>query len=123
MPRRDQTHLEADPASVARARSFVAATLAAWDLDDLTEVALLLTSEVVTNAVRHAKSAFTVTVSTVPPKVTVEVSDNSPAAPTANLDTHDEESGRGLHLVDSLARQWGWRPVDGGKVVWFTLAG
>ena len=55
---RVEATFEGNPASVRVARDFVAATLAAWDLDDLSEVAALCTSEVATNAVRHAGSTF-----------------------------------------------------------------
>jgi anti-sigma regulatory factor (Ser/Thr protein kinase) len=120
---RAEVELDAVPASVAAARRFVSSTLAAWDLDDLAEVALLLTSEVVTNAIRHARTVVTLTVSLRPPEVVVEVADQSAAPPAPTLATHERESGRGLHLVDSLATTWGWRPEGAGKVVWFALTG
>ncbi len=115
-----------DPQSVRHARSFVASTLAAWDLDDVREVALLLTSEVVTNAVVHARTAFRVAIELDEPDLIVEVTDRSPAEPVRlpdpDLDSEEAVHGRGLRLVDTLAASWGWRRAGtGGKVVWFLL--
>lgn len=116
----------AEPLSVRHARAFVAATLAAWDLDDLSEVALLLTSEVVTNAIVHARTTFRLTLELDEPDLIVEVSDGSPAEPAAlaasDLGSDDAVHGRGLQLVDALAGSWGWRrAANGEKVVWFLL--
>ncbi len=52
----------------------------------------------------------------------IEVTDRSLAPPAPTLVEHTRESGRGLHLVESLATRWGWRPLATGKVVWFALA-
>ena len=111
---------EAKPAAVSAARAFVQATLAAWQLDDLAEVAVLLTSEVVTNAVRYASGTVTVALDS-NGEVRVEVGDSSEAAPRVRPAGPDDEGGRGLRMVGTLAHRWGWRPVEHGKVVWFTL--
>lgn len=116
----------ADPRSVRRARSFVAAALEAWDIDDVHEVALLLTSEVVTNAVVHARSAFRLALELDEANLMVEVTDRSSAEPVPlpdpGLGSDEAFHGRGLRLVEALAGSWGWRRTDaGGKVVWFLL--
>lgn len=112
-----------DPASVRAAREFVTTALAAWELDDLAEVAGLCTSEVATNAVRHAGTAFRVAVEARASEVVVEVEDRGGGDPFPALPDPDGESGRGLWLVAATAARWGCdRLVGGGKVVWFSLS-
>lgn len=110
-----------DPSSVRKARELVTSALAAWDMDDLVDVAELLTSELVTNAVLHAGTAFRVAVEAEPPVARVEVSDGRIDPPVPTVPARDHDHGRGLMLVEALASQWGSRVVDGGKVVWFAL--
>jgi anti-sigma regulatory factor (Ser/Thr protein kinase) len=112
---------EEAPESVGEARAFVAAALTAWDLDDLTEVAMLLTSELTTNAVRHARTLFRVAVERRPSELLVEVTDDSHDGPQRRPPSLDTDGGRGLILVDALATSWGCRETAGGKVVWFAL--
>ncbi|HET9690279.1 MAG TPA: ATP-binding protein [Acidimicrobiales bacterium] len=117
---RAQHDFPGEPAAVSSARAFVAATLAAWDLDDLAEVAVLLTSEVVTNAVRYAPGTVSVAIDD-EREVRFEVGDESPVPPRLRAAGPGDEGGRGLRLLGSLAHRWGWRPRSSGKVVWFTL--
>ena len=115
--------LRADPTSAAAARGFVTATLRDWGLEATTDVAVLLADELVTNAILHAKSEIGVTVALQPNPLRVDVSDASHALPV--LREEDErlrESGRGLHLVETLAAAWGVIPHAVGKTVWFELA-
>lgn len=112
---------DSDLVSVSAARAFVAAALAAWDVDDVGELAALLTSEVVTNVVLHARTAFRVAIELVPPDVVVEVWDASPVLPRLRLGGTERENGRGLVLIDSLAARWGSRRDGEGKTVWFAL--
>ncbi len=121
MSSRVEQEFEGTPAAVSAARAFVSATLLAWDLDEVAEVAVLLTSELTTNAVRHARTAFRVVVSCRPPDLVVEVADGSPDHPAPRLAPPSAEGGRGLQLVQALARSWGTRPADQGKVVWFAI--
>lgn len=88
------------------------------------EIAALLTSELATNAVRHAQTDFTVSVQVHDGLLRVAVSDQcqewpipSNAMPSSNV-----RSGRGLVLIETYATDWGVEPFPGGKVVWFTLA-
>jgi anti-sigma regulatory factor (Ser/Thr protein kinase) len=85
-------------------------------------VAVLLVSELVTNAVRHAGSPLTVAVSIGRAAVRVEVRDRSPRLP-ALREQHkaEDEWGRGLVLVDALANRWGAERLPSGKRVWFEL--
>jgi anti-sigma regulatory factor (Ser/Thr protein kinase) len=128
--------LSALPTAPQQARRFVAELLDQWNVaPETVEVAKLITSELVTNAVRHAGRVdgptepgametvrvVLVRVGLVCGSVVVEVWDNSTDAPVLNndpLDT-DAEGGRGLFLVTELSKDWGyWFPPRGGKVVW-----
>lgn len=82
---------------------------------------LLCVSEVVTNAVRHAQTSARLTVSRDRDIVTVEVSDASPDLPVRRPASASSTTGRGLQILDQLARRWGARPTADGKVVWFEI--
>lgn len=110
------------PASVPAARHYVAARLdAARFLGDLDTV-LLLTSELASNAVRHAATPFWVDVAVDGPEATVSVVDDDGAhLPVASPATPESTDHRGLLIVDQLAARWGHHPArDHGKAVWFT---
>ena len=113
-----------DAQSARAARRFVSQVLTGWDDDegDLTDTVTLLVSELVTNAVLHAGSDVEVSVRLTPTAARIEVTDASAEAITPRDAADDEDSGRGLALVGSLARRWGVRPVPGGgKTVWFEV--
>jgi anti-sigma regulatory factor (Ser/Thr protein kinase) len=112
-----------DPESVKAAREFVAGALAAWDLDDLAEVAGLLTSELATNAVVHARTAYHIAVEYRPPELLVEVHDGSRRLPVPRRALRDRKAanGWGLLIVEGLADRWGSRRERQGKNVWFAL--
>ncbi|MFC6065680.1 SpoIIE family protein phosphatase [Streptomyces ochraceiscleroticus] len=113
--------LDAVPAAVPEGRAFLAATLGAWQLAGLTDDARLLTSELLTNAVRHAGGPVRLRLCRTESGLTVEVTDRSPQFPHPRTPGTGDESGRGLTLVDALADSWGTRPAEDGKSVWFTL--
>jgi anti-sigma regulatory factor (Ser/Thr protein kinase) len=109
--------------SAARARSFVAATLDGWECRDPDEVITLMTSELVTNAVRYADAPFFVGITrTDEHTVRVHVTDGSPFSPVAPHSVPDHEGGRGLRIVDVLARRWGTQRCERQKSVWFEAA-
>lgn len=113
--------LPAHPASAGLARRLVAEVVGD-DGSGLVEDAQLLVSEVVTNAVVHARSEVGVTVSLVPGGVRVEVADHSPHLPSPrSYDSASTTTGRGLELVAMLATDFGVIAHEDGKVVWFTL--
>lgn len=117
-------HFEQDAQSARAARRFVSQILTGWDDDegDLTDTVTLLVSELVTNAVVHAGSEVEVSVRLTPTAARIEVTDNSAASINPRDATEEEDSGRGLALVGSLARRWGVRPAPGGgKTVWFEI--
>jgi DNA-binding NarL/FixJ family response regulator len=116
------TRLARDPASARAARRFVRDALAGADSEDLEETVTLLVSELVTNAVVHGGSDVEVLVRLMPGTVRVEVLDSSDAAVSPRTAADQDVSGRGLALVESLARRWGVDPVaGGGKTVWFEV--
>ena len=94
--------------------------LALWNADDLTEVAELLTAELVTNVVCHAVTSADVELLWDEPTLRVEIRDGSPVLP-AITDLPGDEHGRGLRIVSALARQWGTHRLSEGKTVWFTV--
>lgn len=117
-----RTRLGRDQATPRAARRFVKATLARWDLDELTDSVTLLVSELVTNSVVHASSEVEVLVRLTSDAARVEVTDASEVVPAPREARLEEDSGRGLALVDTMARRWGVRAAPGrGKTVWFEV--
>lgn len=117
-------HFGQDAQSPRAARRFVSQVLTGWDDEegDLTDTVTLLVSELVTNAVIHAGSEVEVTVRLMDTVARIEVTDASAQAVTPRDATTEEDSGRGLALVGTLAERWGVRPAPGGgKTVWFEV--
>lgn len=115
--------LSAAPAAAAKARRHVQATVYAWDVPVDPVVAVLLTSELVTNAVRHETGeTVTLVITCANGQLRVDVHDTSRAAPVLVDGPADTETGRGLVLVSSLSTTWGYYPTPAGKAVYFTLA-
>lgn len=115
--------LSAGPAAAAKARRHVRAAIYAWDAPvDLT-VAALLTSELVTNAIRHeAGETVMLALTCASGQFRVDVHDTSRSAPVPVDGPADTETGRGLLLVASLSTNWGYYRTPAGKAVYFTLA-
>jgi len=116
--------MPAQPESVTAARHFLCQMLSAWGLAELTDTVALAASELLTNAVVHARTSFEVTV-LADQDLLVSVRDS--AVPwrlgqPADLPDWPQESGRGLALVAAVSHQWGVRPEPDGKTVWFTVA-
>ena len=116
-------HLPPDHAAAARARRFVAATMRAWGCDDAIADAELLVSELVTNAVLHARSETRVTMERDGSTLRISVHDTSPTRPRLRRLGPESVTGRGLLLVDRIARRWGVDPETDGKSVWFEVDG
>ena len=116
--------LPPSPTAAHRAREFIADFCSAAKLPpSLCQDAALLVSELVTNAVIHAAgSVITLVVSCSRDQVRVDVHDTSGVLPEMADVPADAESGRGLHLVASLAHEWGYYRTPAGKAVYFTLA-
>jgi anti-sigma regulatory factor (Ser/Thr protein kinase) len=117
-----ELQLPPDYTAAARARRFVRATLQSWRLDGLIEDAELLTSELVTNAVLHARSSARLAIEYEGGPVRVSVCDNSATQPRLRDYGPNAVTGRGLLLVDRIAHRWGVEALDAGKCVWFEVA-
>ncbi|MER6073454.1 ATP-binding protein [Streptomyces sp. NPDC001817] len=119
--------LPAQPSAVATARRVVEDLLTAWGVPDGPRAdALLVTSELVTNALVHAAGARIAcrlrgTADRI--RIEVEDQDGGPTLPVARRPAPDDQHGRGLFLVDALSRDWGVTPVSGrpARVVWAEL--
>ncbi|GAB2897711.1 SpoIIE family protein phosphatase [Streptomyces deserti] len=113
--------------SVASARSFVRDTLQGWGFADIVDDAVVLTSELVTNAVVHAGTSADVLCLRSDDGVRIEVADRYPEreiplqASAVNMGSPDREGGRGLQLCAALAGRWGVEYTPTHKTVWFQL--
>ncbi|WP_214318599.1 ATP-binding protein [Nonomuraea sediminis] len=112
-------------ASVPAARIWVRQMLARWKLTQLTEPAELLVSELITNAIKHAKTGgapITLVLSHVSGTLRLEVHDpDQNGRPIPQQPAADEEVGRGLWIVGTFADRWDVEITEVGKAVWFEL--
>jgi two-component sensor histidine kinase len=110
-----------EPESVGAARRFATETLTTASADVL-EAIQLMVSELATNCIRHANSAFEMTLACADGEIRVEVTDRSGGTPAMRSPRPEEPTGRGLQIVNLLSEQWGveHRPAT-GKTVWFTV--
>jgi anti-sigma regulatory factor (Ser/Thr protein kinase) len=111
------------PASVRKARVFTGDVLADDGVEaSVIELAVLLVSELVTNAVVRARGTICLTVHTDAHWVRIEVEDQGRSPPVLRPATQDQPKGRGLMVVDKLATDWGTQRRANHKVVWFEIA-
>ena len=114
-------HFEPAPETVREARSFVRIALDEAGADWADE-ATLLTSELATNAVIHARTTYSVTVSVEDDRVRIEVADGSPVTARRCRYSATSGTGRGLGMIEDTAEAWGIEvQPPRGKVVWFEL--
>ncbi|WP_190033419.1 ATP-binding SpoIIE family protein phosphatase [Streptomyces fructofermentans] len=113
-------HLDPEDSAPGKARRLARKALARWDMEDLTDSVELLVSEVVTNAVRYASRPVTLRLLRTD-VLRCEVGDDVPQLPRLRQARATDEGGRGLYLVNRLARRWGATRLSTGKVVWFEL--
>ena len=120
-----RVRLATGPAAAAEARRRVRAAIASWQVPVDQDAALLLTSELVTNAVRHESGqgaqAVMLVISCSRGRLRVEVHDTSRSLPAVADVPADAETGRGLLLVETLSDEWGFYRTPAGKAVYFTL--
>ncbi|MEU9469821.1 SpoIIE family protein phosphatase [Streptomyces avermitilis] len=103
--------------AASEARDHVRGQLARWDLDALTMTSELLVSELVGNAIRHAKGPIALRLLR-GEKLICEVSDSSLTTPRIRHAADTDEGGRGLQLVAALSQRWGTRYTSAGKCIW-----
>ncbi|MFI9261444.1 ATP-binding protein [Streptomyces sioyaensis] len=112
--------------AISAVRRHAAATLTEWKLGGLIEDGILITSELATNAVLHAKGTgdyFELALRRPNGVLVLEVADSYQwRMPELHKPAPDDLSGRGLFLVDALSENWGVRPRNPGKTVWAHLA-
>jgi anti-sigma regulatory factor (Ser/Thr protein kinase) len=127
LPRIATRTLSADAGSVRAARDFTIATLHRWGMAEPSQDIVIVVSELLTNAVRHALPGSGQTRLRRPirlgllqpgPCVLCAVADPSKAAPAPQAPGSLAETGRGLHIICALSDQWGYAPSGTGKVVW-----
>jgi anti-sigma regulatory factor (Ser/Thr protein kinase) len=116
--------LPSTPYSVQMARFYIRAALTYHGLGDYAEDAETVTSEIMTNAVKHADAqtiGLELTSLDRCRAVAIVVTDPSPLPPVRRDLTIDADCGRGLHIVATLSARWGWRPQGTGKAVFAIL--
>ncbi|MFD3450655.1 SpoIIE family protein phosphatase [Streptomyces sp. NPDC058691] len=111
-------NLPADPAAVSAARKHVTAQLTAWGLDEAAPTTVLIVSELVTNAIRHAQPPVRLRLIRCDTSLTCEVTDGSTTTPHLRRARTLDESGRGLFIVAQLTCRWGTRHHSQGKTIW-----
>jgi len=112
-----------DVSSVGDARRFVSDTLSSWDAEELCWTAMLLVTELATNAVLHAMTSYNVLLERRDDgTLRIGVADGSVRKPRARDCAIDATTGRGLGLVGSLSLAWGTSTRPGGKTVWCDIA-
>jgi anti-sigma regulatory factor (Ser/Thr protein kinase) len=115
--------LTTGPAAAAEARRQVRMAISTWDVPVDGSDAALLTSELVTNAIRHdVAGTIMLAITCSRGQLRVEVHDTSRSWPVLVDASAEAETGRGLMLVATLATDWGFYRTPAGKAVYFTLA-
>lgn len=112
--------LDPRPQTPRQARRLARRALTRWGLEELADGVELLVSEVITNAVRYAERPITLRLLRTD-VLRCEVGDDVPQLPRLRQARPSDEGGRGLYLVNKMARRWGATRLSTGKVVWFEL--
>ena len=121
-----RVRLATGPAAPAEARRRVRDAIRSWQVPVDLDAALLLTSELVTNAIRHeagqGAQPVVLAIASSRGRLRVDVHDTSRSLPAVAEVPADAETGRGLLLVETLSDEWGFYRTPAGKAVYFTLA-
>jgi anti-sigma regulatory factor (Ser/Thr protein kinase) len=113
--------LENEVSACRSARAFLRDVLRIWCLQRVSDVAELLTGELVANVVRHVGAPMELRVSRHQASLRIEVADPSPKPPVVRHPDPADDHGRGILLIESLASTWGVVVRPDGKTVWFEL--
>ena len=119
--RRVTRQLPADPHAARTARRVLDEVCTRWRLLAVRESALVIVTELVTNAVDHVGAPIELCVTVRRGVLRIEVSDHSRVLPARLNQVPDATQGNGLWLVEGLASQWGATPTTWGKTVWADL--
>lgn len=113
----------AEVVTVTAARHFVRDAMLAWNLPELSDDAQLGTSELVANAVIHARTEYTLTVRR-DEDIVIEIRDGDPDLhrPTSPVLDPTADHGRGLQIIAAISSDWGISSSTTGKCVWFALS-
>ncbi|MFD7626720.1 ATP-binding protein [Streptomyces sp. NPDC059851] len=111
-----------DLTSAGRARRVVTGRLRDWGLGGLADTAELLVSELVTNALRHARGPVRLNLRVAGDRLLCEVEDACDADPVRRTAHRGAEGGRGIELLDLLSEAWGSHRTATGKTTWFELS-
>jgi anti-sigma regulatory factor (Ser/Thr protein kinase) len=129
-----QLNLAARPSALPWARRMLRQMLCEWQLERMSDTALLLVSELITNAVNASadgacgerppvgRPMIALTVRLTDTSLMMEVWDANPAPPVLQEADLTGDCGRGLLIVQFLGDKWGHHSADGGKVVWCEVA-
>jgi anti-sigma regulatory factor (Ser/Thr protein kinase) len=114
--------VEPRPERVPYLRRQVRRVLQLWHLESLAWRVELVVTELATNAVRHARTLFTVSMTWDGHRLRIEVSDAHPVPPLpAGGPSPEALGGRGLLLVEQISDRWGYDPHERGKTIWCDL--
>ncbi|MDG4782278.1 ATP-binding protein [Micromonospora sp. WMMD961] len=125
-PYRAHLRLPADAQSPAAARRLVARQCHAWGWQAVADRAMVIASELVSNAVQHAGTDMDITVSGAAGSLRISVRDRegeTPDSATPTLPRQVTEGGRGLPIIAALTTNWGFFPFGDGKTVWAAIDG
>ncbi|MFE2481646.1 ATP-binding protein, partial [Streptomyces sp. NPDC059389] len=105
--------------AVQHARRFAARALRSWGVEEELDVALLVVSELVTNAIAHTQGEVRLDLTLSADRLRIAVNDGSPRSPVkpASVDW-TATGGRGLLIVEATTASWGSVPLSSGKQVW-----
>lgn len=118
-----RVRLARQPSAAAEARAQVRAALRAWNVPVDHDIAILLTSDLVTNAIRYGDGeTVTLAIRCSRGRLRIDVNDRARYLPAGADEPADADSGRGLVLVAALSSEWGSFRTPAGKAMYFTLA-
>ncbi|WFF00252.1 ATP-binding protein [Micromonospora sp. WMMD964] len=123
---RAHLRLPADARSPAAARRLVARQCHAWGMHAVADRVMVIASELVSNAVQHARTDMDITVADVAGSLRISVRDRdgeTPDSTTPTLPRQVTEGGRGLPIIAALTTHWGFFPFGDGKTVWAAIDG
>lgn len=115
------TSLPPNDQSAAQGRRFVREVLLPCALPEIVDTAVLLASELITNAVLHGRSEVELTVEISGAGVKVSAADMNSRLPVMQSTDELALDGRGIAIVDLLSTAWGVTATEDGKIVWFCL--